>query len=71
MNPAGRPAEFVNCPVCRKKFLLDETKVPPFCSERCQMVDLGRWLNEDIGVPMEGGAEEIQYRDDEHESPDS
>lgn len=23
----------------------------PFCSERCQMLDLGKWMNEDIGLP--------------------
>jgi endogenous inhibitor of DNA gyrase (YacG/DUF329 family) len=26
----------------------------PFCSERCRMADLGRWLSEDYRVP--GGA---------------
>jgi hypothetical protein len=36
-------------------FLLDETETPPFCSERCKMIDLGRWINEDIGLPHEGG----------------
>ncbi len=25
----------------------------PFCSQRCKEVDLGRWLNEDIGLPYE------------------
>jgi endogenous inhibitor of DNA gyrase (YacG/DUF329 family) len=28
----------------------------PFCSERCKMADLGRWLSEDYRVP--GDAEE-------------
>ncbi len=23
----------------------------PFCSERCRMADLGRWLSEDYRVP--------------------
>jgi endogenous inhibitor of DNA gyrase (YacG/DUF329 family) len=26
----------------------------PFCSERCKMADLGRWLSEDYRVPDEG-----------------
>lgn len=26
----------------------------PFCSERCQKIDLGRWLNEGYGLPIEG-----------------
>lgn len=25
----------------------------PFCGRRCQQIDLGRWLNEDYGVPLE------------------
>jgi endogenous inhibitor of DNA gyrase (YacG/DUF329 family) len=25
----------------------------PFCSERCRMIDLGRWLGEKYAVPVE------------------
>jgi endogenous inhibitor of DNA gyrase (YacG/DUF329 family) len=25
----------------------------PFCSERCRLVDLGRWLGEDYRIPAE------------------
>jgi len=24
----------------------------PFCSTRCKLVDLGRWLNEEIRLPV-------------------
>ena len=27
----------------------------PFCCERCQLVDLGKWLDEDYKVPDAGG----------------
>jgi hypothetical protein len=27
----------------------------PFCSERCKMADLGRWLSEDYRVPDDAG----------------
>jgi endogenous inhibitor of DNA gyrase (YacG/DUF329 family) len=30
----------------------------PFCSVRCQQIDLGRWFNEEIGVPLEPEDEE-------------
>ncbi len=44
------------CPVCHKP-LPDgvETKTFPFCSDRCKMVDLGRWLNGEYvyGEPLE------------------
>jgi endogenous inhibitor of DNA gyrase (YacG/DUF329 family) len=29
----------------------DGNKLYPFCSERCHLVDLGRWLNEEYRVP--------------------
>ena len=41
------------CPTCERNPLLarDQNKHHPFCSERCQLADLGRWLNEDYKVP--------------------
>jgi len=45
----------LTCSTCGRKFLLDETETPPFCSERCKLVDLGRWMEEEIGLPHEGG----------------
>ncbi|QDS93778.1 DNA gyrase inhibitor YacG [Roseimaritima multifibrata] len=59
------PATRMVCPTCQRKFLLDETKTPPFCSERCQMIDLGRWLKEENGLPFEGdpGDTPVEYRE--------
>jgi len=45
------------CSTCGSSFRLDETDAPPFCSERCKLIDLGRWLDEEIAVPHEGGPE--------------
>jgi endogenous inhibitor of DNA gyrase (YacG/DUF329 family) len=39
------------CPICKKVAIKDGNKVFPFCSERCQMVDLGKWLDEEYRVP--------------------
>lgn len=38
----------------------------PFCSKRCQLIDLGRWMNEEIGLPHEGnpGDTPVEYVDD-------
>jgi endogenous inhibitor of DNA gyrase (YacG/DUF329 family) len=30
---------------------LDTTVTAPFCSERCRLVDLGRWLDEAYALP--------------------
>ncbi len=35
----------------------------PFCSERCRLVDLGKWLNEDYRIPVK--AEGAEDKDDE------
>jgi uncharacterized protein len=30
----------------------------PFCSDRCRLVDLGRWLNGRYSIPTEDGPED-------------
>jgi endogenous inhibitor of DNA gyrase (YacG/DUF329 family) len=44
----------VSCPVCRKKGAWFATPYGPFCSKRCRLVDLGRWLGEEhkISSPL-------------------
>ncbi|AUI65370.1 MULTISPECIES: DNA gyrase inhibitor YacG [Glaesserella] len=38
----------VNCPTCEKEVVWSsESKYRPFCSERCQLIDLGEWANEE------------------------
>jgi endogenous inhibitor of DNA gyrase (YacG/DUF329 family) len=43
------------CPTCKKPLepARDGTRGPsaPFCSERCKMADLARWLRGDYAVP--------------------
>lgn len=44
----------MKCPTCRARVTKDPArpnKLFPFCSERCHLVDLGRWLREDYRVP--------------------
>jgi endogenous inhibitor of DNA gyrase (YacG/DUF329 family) len=41
MNERGAK---VVCPTCRKKGDWFAGKYGPFCSHRCQLVDLGKWL---------------------------
>jgi uncharacterized protein len=43
----------LECPICRRQVVYkDPSEVPfrPFCSRRCKLVDLGRWLNEEYRV---------------------
>jgi len=39
------------CPLCDADVSLDSTPTAPFCSERCRLIDLGRWLDEAYAVP--------------------
>jgi endogenous inhibitor of DNA gyrase (YacG/DUF329 family) len=43
-------AEPPRCVYCRRR--LTEPAWHPFCSERCKMADLGRWLSGDYRVPQ-------------------
>lgn len=37
----------VNCPTCQKVIEWDtKNQYRPFCSKRCQLIDLGEWANE-------------------------
>ncbi|TWU60724.1 DNA gyrase inhibitor YacG [Rubripirellula tenax] len=59
-NAAGpRRSGRLTCSTCGQPFHIDESTTPPFCSQRCQMVDLGRWLDEEISVPHEGGNSDV------------
>ena len=45
----------IRCSLCAKPFKRGESKSFPFCSERCRRIDLGNWLNESYGLPVEDG----------------
>ncbi len=39
-----------SCPTCGKLTSYMSEPVGPFCSARCQMIDLGKWLGEEYRV---------------------
>lgn len=43
----------MKCPNCDKPVLWKDNPFRPFCSERCQMIDFGHWVDEDYAVPGE------------------
>jgi uncharacterized protein len=49
------------CPQCSKATQQD---FRPFCSKRCQQLDLGKWLNESYAIP---GEETIPANDEGEE----
>jgi endogenous inhibitor of DNA gyrase (YacG/DUF329 family) len=52
---------FVTCPHCAKEILWDTANpFRPFCSERCKMVDLGKWANEEYRVEQKDSPAEFE-----------
>jgi hypothetical protein len=50
------------CAVCQRTAVKDGNKFWPLCSERCQLVDLGKWLGEEYrieGQPSEDAAAQV------------
>jgi len=57
--------KLIRCPVCGKMFDPSTSDAMPFCSRRCRMIDLGRWLDEQYAIPLP----EKDDQDDEPEMP--
>lgn len=61
-----RKMQKIKCPICEKDvgFYKSEKLPPnfPFCSKRCKLVDLGKWLDEEYTIsdplPAENGPED-------------
>lgn len=41
----------VKCPTCRVEIAWENNPHRPFCSKRCQTVDLGAWVEERYKIP--------------------
>lgn len=45
----------VQCPHCGRDVIWYELSPwRPFCSKRCQLIDLGEWADEEKRIPSEG-----------------
>ncbi|WP_313689713.1 DNA gyrase inhibitor YacG [Pantoea sp.] len=45
----------VSCPNCGKDVMWDDLSPwRPFCSKRCQLIDLGEWAAEEKRIPSSG-----------------
>ncbi len=43
----------IKCPTCKKNTTWEENPWRPFCSERCRLVDLGKWASEEYRIAGE------------------
>ncbi|GAA4500201.1 DNA gyrase inhibitor YacG [Pseudaeromonas paramecii] len=45
----------VKCPQCGQEVIWgEESPYRPFCSKRCQLIDLGEWADEEKRIPGNG-----------------
>ena len=47
------------CPQCRRETRWEDNPWKPFCSERCKMIDLGRWASEEYRVPIAETSDDV------------
>ncbi len=40
----------IRCPVCKKVASWENNPFRPFCSERCKIMDLGKWASEEYQI---------------------
>lgn len=53
MTDSSNPQIEVKCPRCKTPTIYSvNNPYRPFCSERCKMVDLGRWADENYKIPL-------------------
>ena len=60
----------VNCPRCGKEVIWAPTsEYRPFCSERCQLIDLGDWAAEKHRVSGDAHYDDVPHEEsgDEHD----
>jgi endogenous inhibitor of DNA gyrase (YacG/DUF329 family) len=62
----------MRCPICKKSFPDPSAGAPtpkyfPFCSERCKLIDLGRWLDGKYQIPI-AIDDDVDAGDDDRDS---
>jgi len=50
----------VRCPICGRTMAGQPSEWPehPFCSPRCRLIDLGRWLGGDYRLPAQNPSQD-------------
>ncbi len=67
LSPVKGAPPIVACPYCAKEHQWDtNNRFRPFCSERCKMIDLGKWANEDYRVAQP--ADEQDFTEPPHQA---
>jgi len=54
----------LKCPTCGKETTWEGNPWRPFCSEKCKLIDLGKWLLEEYKIPEDKKDEEDKVSGD-------
>ena len=57
-----------HCPTCNRQVEWQDNPFRPFCSERCKLLDLGKWVSEEYREPGKPVPAEHSGEDDEDQS---
>ena len=69
-SSADAPTRIHPCPVCRKPVAWNASSPQrPFCSRRCQLVDLGTWASDGYQIPAEPSSALEQAPLEDEEQP--
>ena len=60
----------MQCPICKKNLVQEDSPHRPFCSERCRMIDLDNWLSGRYRITMGANAEDGEMLRPEDSSDD-
>jgi len=60
----------MKCPICEKPATWEGNPNRPFCSERCRIIDLGRWAGEkySVSVPLKDVSENADQSEPDREN---
>jgi endogenous inhibitor of DNA gyrase (YacG/DUF329 family) len=56
----------MKCPTCRQPTEWEDNPSRPFCSERCKLIDFGRWADEEFRVPGAPSEKHVNTDDPSH-----
>ena len=61
----GKRALKLKCPICKKAVQAKDPEFP-FCSDRCRLIDLGKWASGAYAVPspLSDTEDELQEEED-------
>ncbi len=60
-------SNIISCPHCKNATNLDDSNLfRPFCSERCRLIDLGKWADEKYSITDKTSADDEQIYPEIH-----